>query len=168
MTVPRPAVKAPQRGFRFDGRVSEDFKLDSGTWVSAGTLRAKFISAFAPFVQDAVLCGTNRGYITAMVFPDWAHCRAILPHDLDITNEALVEHPAVIEAFRQKLADFNQQSTGGSTVVSRIALQATPPSINHHEVTDKGSLNQRAVQDHREDQVALLYQEPIAKSVIAL
>ena len=61
----------PQRGFRFDGRVSEDFKLDSGTWVSAGTLRAKFISAFAPFVQDVVLCGTNRGYISALIFPDW-------------------------------------------------------------------------------------------------
>ncbi|MCW4627916.1 hypothetical protein [Marinomonas rhodophyticola] len=61
---------APQRGFRFDGRVSEDFKLDSGTWVSAGTLRAKFISAFAPFVQDVVLCGTNRSYITALIFPD--------------------------------------------------------------------------------------------------
>jgi feruloyl-CoA synthase len=160
--------KAPQRGFRFDGRVSEDFKLDSGTWVSAGTLRAKFISAFAPFVQDAVLCGTNRSYITAMVFPDWTHCRTLLPDDLEISNEALVEHPTVVNAFRQKLADFTKQSTGGSTVVTRIVLQAMPPSINHHEVTDKGSLNQRAVQTHRKDQEELLYQEPIAKQVIAL
>jgi len=160
--------KDPQRGFRFDGRVSEDFKLDSGTWVSAGTLRAKFISTFAPFVQDVVLCGTNRGYISALVFPDWAHCQAILPHDLLETNEEIIGHFAVREAFKQKLMVFAQQNTGGSTVVQRILLQATPPSIDAHEVTDKGSLNQRAVLAHREDQVALLYQEPIAQQVIAL
>ncbi|WP_191602443.1 feruloyl-CoA synthase [Marinomonas algicola] len=158
----------PQRGFRFDGRVSEDFKLDSGTWVSAGTLRAKFISAFAPFVQDAVLCGTNRSYITALVFPDWVHCRAILPRDLAITDEELINHPTIIAAFKEKLAAFTKQSTGGSTVVTRIALQSVPPSINHHEVTDKGSLNQRAVQAHRQDQVELLYKDPISNNVISL
>ncbi|WP_417527547.1 feruloyl-CoA synthase [Marinomonas shanghaiensis] len=159
---------APQRGFRFDGRVSEDFKLDSGTWVSAGTLRAKFISAFAPFVQDVVLCGTNRGYITALIFPDWAHCQAILPHDLVETHEEIIAHSAVRDAFKQKLAEFAKQSTGSSTVVERILLQAIPPSIDAHEITDKGSLNQRAVQAHREDQIALLYQEPLSDLVISL
>ncbi len=159
---------APQRGFRFDGRVSEDFKLDSGTWVSAGTLRAKFISAFAPFVQDVVLCGTNRGYITALIFPDWAHCQAILPHDLQETNEDIIAHSAVRDAFKQKLVAFAKQSTGSSTVVERILLQAVPPSIDAHEITDKGSLNQRAVQAHREDQIALLYQEPLSDLVISL
>ena len=159
---------APQRGFRFDGRVSEDFKLDSGTWVSAGTLRAKFISAFAPFVQDVVLCGTNRGYISALIFPDWAHCKAILPHDLQETNAEVIAHSAVRDAFKQKLVEFSNNSTGSSTVVRRILLQATAPSIDAHEITDKGSLNQRAVQAHREDQIALLYQEPLADLVISL
>lgn len=160
--------QAPQRGFRFDGRVSEDFKLDSGTWVSAGTLRAKFISALAPFAQDVVLCGTNRGYITAMVFPDWAHCKAILPHDLVETNEEVIAHDAVRQAFKDKLVECAKHNTGSSTLVKRIILQAAPPSIDAHEVTDKGSLNQRAVQTNRQDQVELLYQEPIAPQVISL
>lgn len=159
---------APQRGFRFDGRVSEDFKLDSGTWVSAGTLRAKLISSFAPFVQDVVLCGTNRGYITALVFPDWAHCQAIMPHDLVETNEQMIAHSAVRDAFQQKLVEFAKNSTGSSTVVQRILLQAVPPSIDAHEVTDKGSLNQRAVQAHREDQIEILYQEPLSDLVISV
>lgn len=157
---------APQRGFRFDGRVSEDFKLDSGTWVSAGVLRAKFISAFAPFVQDVVICGSNRSDITALVFPDWVHCRAILPGEDAVSNDVVVKHQAVREAFQEKLDEFAKQSTGSSTCVKRILLQAEAPNINAHEITDKGSLNQRAVQAYREDQVEKLYQEPYDDDVI--
>ncbi|MBJ7538565.1 feruloyl-CoA synthase [Marinomonas transparens] len=158
----------PQRGFRFDGRVSENFKLDSGTWVSAGNLRAHFISAFAPLVQDAVICGSNRSFISAMVFLDWAHCRAILPGNETVSNEDLIHHPLVCDAFQQKLNEFAKQGTGGATLVKRIILQAVPPSIDAHEITDKGSLNQRAVQEHRQDQLERLYQEPLSDRVISL
>lgn len=158
----------PQRGFRFDGRVSEDFKLDSGTWVSSGVIKAKFISAFAPFVQDVVICGSNQGYITAMVFPDWNHCRAIMPGENEISHDDIVKDANVREAFYEKLVEFAKSSTGGSTMVKRIILQSKAPSLDVHEITDKGSLNQRAVQDNRLDQIALLYQEPIADEVIGL
>lgn len=158
----------PNRGFRFDGRVSEDFKLDSGTWVSAGTLRAKFISAFAPLVQDVVLCGTNRGYITGLVFPDFVHCQALIEGGEAMSRQEIVEHPVVREAFAEKLAEFKAQGTGSSTVVTRILLQHVEPSLDAHEITDKGSLNQRNVQKHRSDQVELLYQEPKNVSVISV
>lgn len=158
----------PNRGFRFDGRVSEDFKLDSGTWVSAGTLRAKFISACAPLVQDVVLCGTNRAYITGLVFPDFVHCRKLIEGGEVLTEQQLVEHPEVKAAFAEKLKAFAAQGTGSSTVVQRILLQHEAPSLNAHEVTDKGSLNQRNVQAHRADQVDELYQEPKSVSVISV
>ncbi|WP_067095680.1 feruloyl-CoA synthase [Marinomonas atlantica] len=158
----------PNRGFRFDGRVSEDFKLDSGTWVSAGTLRAKFISAFAPLVQDVVLCGMNRSYITGLVFPDFACCQALVDNGTELTPKQLIEHPTVRAAFEEKLKTFFAQGTGGSTVVSRVLLQHEAPCIDAHEVTDKGSLNQRNVQDHRADQVNELYQEPKSVSVISV
>ena len=159
----------PDRGFRFDGRVSEDFKLDSGTWVSAGTLRAKFISAFAPWVQDIVLCGTNRADITGLVFPDLAQCRALIGEEAaHLSDEKVVHHPKVRTIFLEKLRAFAAQGTGSSTVVARILLQHEAPCLDAHEVTDKGSLNQRNVQEHRADQVAELYQEPHSVSVISV
>lgn len=159
---------APNRGFRFDGRVSEDFKLDSGTWVSAGTLRSKFISAMAPLAQDVVLCGENRDCITALVFPDMVHCAALVEGGADLTPEALVAHPAVRSAFAEKMAAFAAQGTGSSTVVQRIILQHVPPSLDRHEATDKGSLNQRNVQSNRADQVEELYREPFSERVICV
>ncbi|MFD1382067.1 feruloyl-CoA synthase [Rhodanobacter aciditrophus] len=158
----------PNRGFRFDGRVSEDFKLDSGTWVSAGTLRSKFISAFAPLAQDIVLCGSNRSDITGLVFPDVNHCQALIENGVDLSVEELVNHPTVRAAFEEKLKAFAAQGTGSSTVVQRILLQHVAPSIDAHEVTDKGSLNLRNVQSHRADQVEMLYQMPKSVSVISV
>ncbi|MBJ7554389.1 feruloyl-CoA synthase [Marinomonas spartinae] len=158
----------PHRGFRFDGRVSEDFKLDSGTWVSSGVIKAKLISALAPFVQDVVICGSNAGFVTAMVFPDWNHCRAIMPGYEEVSYEDIIRDSNVREAFREKLVEFAQLSTGSSTLVKRIILQSKAASIDAHEITDKGSLNQRAVQDNRPDQIALLYQEPVADEVISI
>ncbi|SBT16640.1 Carboxylic acid reductase [Marinomonas gallaica] len=158
----------PERGFRFDGRVSEDFKLDSGTWVSAGTLRAKFISAFAPLVQDVVLCGTNRSFITGLVFPDVVYCQTLVDNGSALSTKELVEHPIIRAVFEEKLKAFKAQGTGSSTVVDRILLQHEAPCIDAHEVTDKGSLNQRNVQDYRADQVDELYQEPKSVSVISV
>lgn len=158
----------PQRGFRFNGRVSEDFKLDSGTWVSAGTLRAKFIGAFAPLVQDIVICGENQGFVSALVFLDQIHCRAALTNGQNLSLDELVNNEELREMLRQKLIAFSKESTGSSTLVQRMLIQSQPPSIDAHEITDKGSLNQKAVQANRPDQVALLYQESVADEVISL
>ncbi|WCN09786.1 feruloyl-CoA synthase [Marinomonas mediterranea] len=161
-------AEQPQRGFRFDGRVSENFKLDSGTWVNAGVLKAKFIEAFAPYVQDIVVCGTNRSYITGLVFPDVAHCRGLVADAEDLSVDALLNSPEVISAFKEKLIKLAESNTGSSTLIKRIQVQSTPPSIDAHEVTDKGSLNQTAVQVNRADKVDLMYQNPADATVISL
>ncbi len=158
----------PSLGFRFNGRVTEDFKLDSGTWVCAGTLRSRFISTFAPIVQDVVLCGTNRSYVAALVFPDVVHCQSLVEGGDQLSLDDLVKHPNVRAAFQEKLQAFEAMGTGSSTVVKRIIVQHVPPSLDAHEVTDKGSLNVRSVQACREDQVELLYQDKPAADVISV
>jgi feruloyl-CoA synthase len=144
-------------GLDFDGRIAEDFKLASGTWVSVGPLRARFIAACAPLVRDVVLAGLNRDEITALVVLDLDGCRLINPA-LPADNVTLsARDPAVRAAFQQRFAAFASASTGSSTRVARALLLDTPLSIDRGEVTDKGSINQRAVLDHREPLVEALY-----------
>lgn len=158
----------PDRGLLFDGRVSEDFKLDTGTWVSVGTLRASLIHHFAPYVQDAVICGRDRGYITAMIFPDMAHVAALAPGGQEMDAETLLSQPHVREVFAERLEQMAEASTGSSTRVKRVTLLAEPPSIDGHEITDKGSINQRAVMTRRADIMESLYQDSPAATVISL
>jgi len=150
---------APGRGLMFDGRLSEDFKLTSGTWVSVGPLRAAFIQHFAPLVRDVVIAGHDRDDVTALVFPDLAACAALVGRT-PLAPAALVEHPAVRARFQALLDAFAAAATGGARRVVRALLLAEPPSIDSHEMTDKGSINQRAVLANRAAQVAALYAEP--------
>jgi feruloyl-CoA synthase len=153
-------------GFDFDGRIAEDFKLASGTWVSVGPLRARFIAACAPLVRDAVISGINRDEVSALVVLDLDGCRLInpaLPFD-DIA--AMAGDPLVREAFRQRLAKFLATSTGSSTRITRALLLDAPLSIDRGEVTDKGSINQRAVLDHRSHLIDKLYSPTPAADVI--
>src|SRR5580704_12991355 len=132
-------------GFDFDGRIAEDLKLASGTWVSVGPLRARFIAATAPLVRDVVIAGINRDEISALVVLDLDGCRLInptLPFD-DIA--ATAADPLIRDAFRERFARFLATSTGSSTRIARAILLDTPLSIDRGEVTDKGSINQRAV-----------------------
>ena len=144
-------------GFDFDGRIAEDFKLASGTWVSVGPLRARFIAACAPLVRDVVIAGLNRDEISALVVLDLDGCRLInatLPFD-DIA--AVAADSLVRDAFRERFAKFLDTSTGSSTRITRAVLLDTPLSIDRGEVTDKGSINQRAVLEHRSGLVDALY-----------
>jgi feruloyl-CoA synthase len=155
-------------GFDFDGRIAEDFKLASGTWVSVGPLRARFIAACAPLVRDVVIAGLNRDEISALVVLDLDGCRLInatLPLD-DIA--ATAADPLVREAFRERLAKFLATSTGSSTRITRAMLLDAPLSIDRGEVTDKGSINQRAVLEHRSQLVEVLYSSDPPAQVIAL
>jgi feruloyl-CoA synthase len=155
-----------QAGFDFDGRIAEDFKLASGTWVSVGPLRARFIAACAPLVRDVVIAGINRDEIAALVVLDLDGCRVInpaLPGD-DIT--VCARDSQVRNAFRQKFAAFQSTATGSSTRVARALLLDTPLSIDRGEVTDKGSINQRAVLEHRCEMVEMLYALPPVGDVI--
>jgi feruloyl-CoA synthase len=155
-------------GFDFDGRIAEDFKLASGTWVSVGPLRARFIAACAPLVRDVVIAGLNRDEISALVVLDLDGCRLInatLPFD-DIA--ATAADPLVRDAFRERFMAFLAGSTGSSTRITRALLLDTPLSIDRGEVTDKGSINQRAVLEHRSQLVDALYSRTPPASVIRL
>jgi feruloyl-CoA synthase len=155
-------------GFDFDGRIAEDFKLASGTWVSVGPLRARFIAACAPLVRDVVIAGINRDEISALVILDLDGCRLInpaLPAD-DLATSA--SDPLIREAFRDRLTKFLATATGSSTRIPRAVLIDTLLSIDRGEVTDKGSINQRAVLEHRAALIEELYSAKPAATVIML
>jgi feruloyl-CoA synthase len=155
-------------GFDFDGRIAEDFKLASGTWVSVGPLRARFIASCAPLVRDVVIAGINRDEVSALVILDLDGCRLINPtlppDDLAVT----AADPLIREAFRERFTKFLATSTGSSTRITRAVLLDTPLSIDRGEVTDKGSINQRAVLDARSRLIDELYSPAPPATVISL
>ena len=139
----------PGLGLLFDGRTAEDFKLSSGTFVSVGPLRAKIVAAGDPCVQDAVITGLNRDEVGAMVFPRPDACRMLagLPEGTPLPE--VLHHPA-LRAFFQALANrLWRDATGSASRVARLHLLVEPPAIDQGEITDKGSINQRAVLQHR-------------------
>jgi feruloyl-CoA synthase len=156
----------PGAGFDFDGRIAEDFKLASGTWVSVGPLRARFIAACAPLVRDVVIAGINRDEVSALVVLDLDGCRLINPALPADDVAATASDPLVRDAFRGRFVKFLAASTGSSTRIARAVLLDTPLSIDCGEVTDKGSINQRAVLDHRGRLIDELYSPTPPASVI--
>ncbi|KAG8154833.1 feruloyl-CoA synthase [Burkholderia catarinensis] len=147
----------PELGLQFDGRLTEDFKLSSGTFVSVGPLRANAVSSGAPYVQDVVVTGLNRDDIGLLVFPRIDACRALAGLAADAPVPDVLRAPAVRAVFETWLAALNRHASGGSTFVARIRLMDTPPSLDLGEATDKGSLNQAAVQQHRAATIDALY-----------
>ena len=147
----------PELGLFFDGRVAEDFKLNSGTWVSVGTLRVAGISALSPLAQDIVISGHGGDHVRFLVFPNLAACRAIAGlHDNAGAGEA-IGHAKVRAAIAQGLAELKAQSGGGSSGhATRALLLAEPASVDGGEITDKGYINQRAVLTRRASAVAAL------------
>ncbi|OYT89821.1 MAG: feruloyl-CoA synthase [Burkholderiales bacterium PBB6] len=148
----------PQRGLRFDGRLAEDFKLSTGTFVSVGPLRARVIAEGDPCVQDVVVTGLNRDEIGLLIFPRADECRQLagLPAGTPLPE---VLHAAPVRAFFQGLANrLWAAGTGSANRPTRMHLLAEPPSIDQGEVTDKGSINQRAVLAVRAALVEALYE----------
>jgi feruloyl-CoA synthase len=141
-------------GFLFDGRVSEDFKLGTGTWVSVGPLRLAFLNQMEPLAQDVVIAGETHDDVGALVFPNFAALSAIAP---DLAPQEAVRDPRVHAAFAEKLKAIAAAATGSSTRIARLALLTDPPSIDRGEVTDKGSLNQRLLLVNRKAEVDALY-----------
>ncbi len=146
----------PHRGLRFDGRIAEDFKLATGTFVSVGPLRAKIIAAGAPYVQDAVITGLNRKEVGALIYPTPAVRQlAGLPDGTPL--QQVVESPAVQAHFQGVVNAMAQEATGSASRVALLHVMHEPPSIDKGEVTDKGSINQRAVLKHRDALVRALH-----------
>ncbi len=158
----------PEIGLYFDGRLNEDFKLTSGVWVSVDAVRARFLDATAPCARDIVIAGENRDEIAGLVIPDLEACRALSP---DLLRRAPIE--AVLSAvpvrahFERLLTELAAAATGSSQRLARILLVAEPPSIDLNEITDKGSINQRAMLKNRAVLVDRLYAEPAPAAVIA-
>jgi len=159
----------PHRGLVFDGRIGENFKLTSGTWVAVGALRIQAIAAAAPVIADAVVTGHDRDTIGLLVFPSLAGCRGLCA-DLgaDAPMDAAIAAPAVRHALQAGLARHNATAGGSSHRIARALLMAEPPSIDRSEITDKGYINQRAVLANRADLVQRLYADPPHPDVVVI
>ncbi|WP_423065168.1 feruloyl-CoA synthase [Devosia sp. CN2-171] len=155
------------RGFVFDGRVSEDFKLATGTWVNMAGVRAGAIAAATGLMRDIVLTGLDRNHIGALIFPDLTACRALADLGPDVSGEEVVAHPAVRAAFQQRFDALAANATGSASHIARAVIVGTPPSSDAGEITDKGSINQRAVMAARAQLVADLYADPAPSHVMS-
>jgi feruloyl-CoA synthase len=157
--------KEPERGLRFDGRVSENFKLMSGTWVQVGDLRLSAISAAAPAIQDAVVTGHDREEIGLLVFPNLDGCRQICTAP-DASLAELVTRPELHAHVANTLSAFNAANPGTSRQVRRVLLMTELPSVDGNEITDKGYINQRAVLQRRAGEVQRLYSDASQPDVV--
>jgi feruloyl-CoA synthase len=147
-------------GLKFDGRIAEDFKLATGTFVSVGPLRGKIIAAGAPYIQDVVLTGINLKEVGAMVFPTpKVRELAGLPDSAPLAD--VLSAPAVLAHFQKVVNDLAATSTGSANRIARLCLLSEPPTIDKGEITDKGSINQRSVLHHRADTVAGLHADTL-------
>ncbi|MEI7497476.1 MAG: AMP-binding protein, partial [Betaproteobacteria bacterium] len=144
------------QGLKFDGRIAEDFKLATGTFVSVGPLRGKIIAAGAPYVQDAVITGLNMHEVGAMIFPT-AAVRGLSGLGADASMAEVLASAPVVAHFQDVLNGLAKTATGSASRVARMVLLSEPPSIDKGEVTDKGSINQRAVLKHRDSLVQALH-----------
>jgi feruloyl-CoA synthase len=157
----------PAAGLLFDGRVAENFKLSSGTWVNVGMLRPAVIAAGAPVIEDAVVTGHDRDHIGLLIFPSLAGLRSLCPHaGSDSGLDRLAAEPAVRKALTEGLARHNAAVQGSSMRVARCLILTEPPSIDADEITDKGYLNQRAVLTRRAALVERLHAEPAGADVL--
>ena len=143
----------PAKGVEFAGRLAEDFKLSSATWVHVGALRVRAIAALAPVAQDIVIAGHDRDEAGFLIFPKPG------------TN---VRNAQVRQRAREGMAALRDEGGGTSTYATRAILLEEPPSIDAGEITDKGYINQRAVLERRAAIVERLYAEPLDPSVIVL
>jgi feruloyl-CoA synthase len=150
----------PELGFVFDGRVAEDFKLATGTWVSVGPLRLRFIAHCAPYVSDLVVAGHDRDDAAALVVPNLPECRTLAGLDDAASDADILAHPKVRASFAALLQAFNAKAGGSSNRLARVLLMDDPPSLDSGELTDKGSINQRAVLALRAGLVEELYAAP--------
>lgn len=157
-----------RRGFIFDGRIVEDFKLLSGTWVNAGVLRPQLLTHFAPLFADAVITGDDRAEVGALVFPNVERCRELAALPTTASTKEVLSHPAVQNRIAQLLDSFSSAATGSSNRVTRLMLLCEPPSFGDGEITDKGSINSRAVHARRAACVEALYRDPSQAGVITV
>ena len=161
-------LEAPEMGLRFNGRIAEDFKLSSGTWVNVGAMRAAVLAAGAPYVHDVVLAGHDRDELGMLVFLSGV-ARQLCPHLNDDAPYDRVAADARVQAWLSELLEQLASRAGGSSQrIVRALILEHPPSIAAGEVTDKGSINQRAVLQSRRASVEMLYSSVRDSRVVVL
>jgi feruloyl-CoA synthase len=155
----------PLEGLAFAGRLAEEFKLQTGTFVLAGALRANVINATAPLIHEVVVCGENERFVAILA---WLNVEAAreFAGDPAATREVLNRDPRILAGIGERIADYNRAHPQSSAAVRRFQLLDAPPSIEQGEITDKGSINQRAVQRYRADLVAALFRDGTGDGVI--
>jgi feruloyl-CoA synthase len=155
------------RGIVFAGRIAEEFKLTTGAWVAAGSVRTAALAAVDGLLQDAVVTGHDRDYLGLLAWVNGAAAKRVLPSSVDAGDPAAVAScDAVVEAVRRGLGSYNARAGGSSSRIARVLLLTEPPSLDAGEITDKGYINQRAVLDRRDGDVQRLYEPHPAPGVI--
>ena len=158
----------PVQGIIFAGRVVEDFKLTTGTFVHVGSLRTDAIAAATPVVHDALVAGQDRAFIGLLAWPNLHACRQLVGNP-DLSFAEAVKHPEVVACFRRGLEAHNRECEGASSrIIARAMLMVEPPSIDGNELTDKGYINQRAGLERRAALVERLYAGKPDEDVIVL
>jgi feruloyl-CoA synthase len=157
----------PVQGIIFAGRVVEDFKLTTGTFVHVGSLRTDAIAAATPVVQDALVAGQDRPFVGLLAWPNLHACRQIVGNP-DASYEDVVKHPEILACLRSGLQAHNKSTEGSSMRIARAMLMTEPASIDGNELTDKGYINQRAGLERRAALVERLYAEHPGEDVVVL
>jgi feruloyl-CoA synthase len=147
----------PTKGFYFEGRTAENFKLRTGTWVSVGKLRAELVDQFGGLIRDAVITGEDRAELGALVIPVVKALRDAIGASAQLSDEAVLDHPETRALLAARLAEHQRRASGSSTRVARLMILRQAPRFDKGEVTDKGSLNQRALRANRADLVEALH-----------
>lgn len=146
----------PAKGLIFDGRLAEDFKLTTGTWVNVGTLRIGTLAACAPVLQDAIIAGDNQEFVGLLAWLNIAGCQALVGDGSNAPSD-LCRHPAVREHVARAIAQWNSEQSGSSTRIMRVLILTEAPSIDANEITDKGYINQRLALERRRADVERLF-----------
>lgn len=147
----------PDKGLVFDGRIGEDFKLSTGTWVSTGVMKAKIISSGSPIIQDVVLTGLDQEFIGAILFLNADSCRKMANLGMECSYEEVYKNEHIMAYLNHWQREYNQSATGSSTYIKKYVIAIEPPSIDRGEITDKGSINQRNVLKYRPELIEEIY-----------
>jgi feruloyl-CoA synthase len=158
----------PTRGLRFDGRIGEDFKLVNGSWVSVGPLRAELIAALSPLAQDVVIAGLDAEFVAAIIIPDLGGCAAFLGSASLPTCAELASDPGLLAMLRDRLISHASANPASTRCVRRAVVLPVPPSLDRGEITDKGSINQRAILEHHAELITQLYSSAPGSAVAVI
>jgi feruloyl-CoA synthase len=146
----------PTEGLEFAGRIAEDFKLSTGTFVHAGVLRLSVLAAAAPVLQDAIVTGHDRDFVGILAWLNVEACR-VFAQQPNATSQDLARNETIITHIVRSLSAHGNEAKGSSSRIARVLIMLEPPSLDANELTDKGYINQRATREHRADLVGRLH-----------